>query len=687
MTTDISLEQARQEVQQLSNELEEHNRKYYLEAKPEITDVEYDRMMKRLEELETTFPELASPNSPTQKVGGEPIEGFETVAHRLPMLSIENCFDLEGLKDFDQRLKKLLPNQPFNYSIEFKIDGVALAAIYENGVLTQALTRGNGQQGDDITHNAKTIRDLPLKLNTNNPPEILEIRGEAYIANSDFSELNAMQAAQDKQLFANPRNTTAGALKLLNPKQSAQRRVRFLAHGIGYFQGVEFATHRDYLDQLEKYGVPVSPDVKVFDTIEAVVEAIPEYLEELTHLDFEVDGLVIKINPLGLREELGNTSKSPRWVIAYKWERYEATTRINSIEIQVGKTGALTPVAHLDPVEIAETIVSRSSLHNKDELERLGVRIGDTVVVEKAGKIIPHVVRVIKEQRTGKETEYHFPTTCPECQTPVVQDEGGVYIRCPNPSCPARIRETLRYYTSRQAMDIEGLGAKIIEQLLESGLISGLADLYDLPVHKDQLLQLERMGEKSVAKLLQGIEDSKQQPLWRLLTGLNIRHVGTNAARLLESHFGTIESIQQATVEDLAAIEAIGDVIAESVHQYFHEPTTLELLSILKDRGVHFGNPVAEQSQSEADLPWHGKTFVVTGKLLQFTREEIEGKIRDQGGTATSSVSRKTDYLIAGEKAGSKLAKAEKLEVPILTEEQFLTLLEEIENEESPPEQ
>ena len=421
--------QVKVEIEKLRHELEKHNRLYYVDAQPEISDLEYDKLFKRLEQLEQEHPKYDSPDSPTHKVGGEPIDGFETVPHRLPMLSIDNVYDEQALFDFDERVRKLLDADVVEYTVEYKIDGVALALIYEEGRLVQALTRGDGRQGDDITHNARTVGGVPLRLEGKSPPALLEVRGEAYIANSDFSRLRAEQEAKGETVFANPRNTTAGALKLLDPKLCAARKVRFLAHGIGAHEGLELNTHIAYLDALRKMGLPTTPAVEARTGIEATLELAHVLMDDLHTLDVEVDGLVVKVNNFHERETLGNTSKSPRWLVAYKWEKYESVTQVEEIGIQVGKTGALTPVAHLVPVEIAGTTVSRASLHNRNELDRLGVMIGDWVVVEKAGKIIPHVVRVEEHRRDGTETEFHFPDRCPECGSEVAQDEGGVYIR------------------------------------------------------------------------------------------------------------------------------------------------------------------------------------------------------------------------------------------------------------------
>jgi len=667
----------KQQIEKLRAELNRHNYLYYVEAHPEISDREFDRKLKELEALEQAHPEYDSPDSPSRKVGGEPIEGFVTVEHRQPMLSIDNVYEIGALNEFDARIKKLLDiDEEIAYVAEYKIDGVAISLTYENGLLVQGLTRGDGRQGDDITHNARVLRGVPLRLQGKNIPPVVEVRGEAYISNPDFAHMKAEQQQAGTQVFVNPRNTAAGALKLLDPKISAQRKLRFFAHGAGYAEGVDFPTQMEFLQAIRQWGIPTTPGVTLCRSIEAAIKQCDIFIENLHSLEFEVDGIVLKVNDRRLQEQMGRTSKSPRWILAYKWEKYEAVTRIEEIDIQVGKTGALTPVAHLKPVEIDYTTVSRASLHNRDELERLGVRIGDWVVVEKAGKIIPHVVRVEEDRRDGSEKVFHFPKKCPVCKTPAVQDEGGVYIRCPNPDCPAQLRETLRFFASRSAMDIEGLGIKLIEQLLAAGLLGSLADIYRLADKRDELLSLERMGKKSVDNLLAAIEGSKQQPLWRLLTGLNIRHVGSSNAQVLTRRFGTLDKIMEQSEEQLAEVDEIGQVIAASVHQFFHSHFGQGIVEELRGFGLNFGEPVKASAAGEADGKLAGKTIVVTGTLVNFSRDEIKELIRNHGGKASGSVSKKTDYVVAGEKAGSKLDKAEELGVPVLTEEEFREMLE-----------
>ncbi len=677
-------ESLRAEVEQLRAELWRHNRLYYVEAKPEITDVEYDRLMKRLEQIEREHPELDAPDSPTHKVGGEPIEGFVQVDHRVPMLSIENVYEEEGVKKFDGDVRKSLgaATQP-KYSIEFKIDGVSLALIYEHGVLTKAVTRGDGRRGDDVTENGKTIRGVPLRLfggeskkagvlfGDDDIPPIVEIRGEAYIANSDFAHIRAEQIAAGDEPFANPRNATTGALKSHDPKQCAARKLRFFAHSIGYSEGTTYQTHDEFLAAIRRWGIPTTPRVATFSTMDATLEYAHQLMDELHTLDFEVDGLVIKVNSIDQREQLGRTSKAPRWVIAYKWEKYEAITQLEEIEVQVGKTGALTPVAHLKPVEIDRTTVSRASLHNADEIERLGLRLGDWVVVEKAGKIIPHVVRVEEHRRDGSEQPFVFPMLCPVCNADAVKDEGGVYIRCPNPQCPAQLREWLRFYASRSAMDIEGLGAKLVEQLTDSGLVGSLPDVYRLHHRREELLGLERMGEKSADGLLNGIEASKQRSLWRLLVGLNIRHVGTRTAQILADRFGTLDNIMSQTEESLSTVDEVGPVIAKSIHNYFQSEIAKRLIEELRGFGLNFGEPIAERPVDDQPRLLDGLTIVVTGTLTKFSRDQIKELIHLHGGKPSDSVSKKTSFLVAGENAGSKLAKAQELGIPVLSETDF----------------
>jgi DNA ligase (NAD+) len=666
------------EIEGLRDELRRHNMLYYVEGKPEISDLEFDRMLKRLEALDKEHPAVDSPDSPTHQVGGAPIKGFTTVAHRLPMLSIDNVYDENEVREFDTRVRKLLgSSEPVEYIVEYKIDGVAIALIYEKGSLAQALTRGDGRQGDDVTHNARTIRGVPLRLLGQDPPPILEIRGEAYIRNSDFAKIRKQQAEAGEALFANPRNATAGALKLLDPKLSASRRVSFFAHSIGYMENGDFQSHSELLGAIAKRGVPITPNVRSFSEIDKAIAYCHELQERTHELDFEVDGFVIKVNEYALRERLGMTSKAPRWVVAYKFEKYEAETQVEDILITVGKTGKLTPTAVLKPVEIAGTTVSMCGLHNKDEIERLGVRIGDWVIVEKAGKIIPHMVRVEEHRRTGDERPFDFPTKCPVCGSEVQKLEKFVDIHCVNPNCPGQFLEKVQYFASRGAMDIEGLGEKSVVQFAQAGLLRKLTDVYRFKDRRDELLELERMGQKSVDNLLAGVEASKTRPLWRLLTGLSIPHVGARTAQILADHFGTLDAVKDASVEALGEVNEIGPVIAESVHKFFHSDAGREIIEELRGFGLNFGTPKPPGPPPAATGKLSGKTVVVTGTLVKFTRESINEYIQTHGGKPGNSVSKKTHYVVAGDSAGSKLDKAKDLGVPVLSEEEFVKLVEE----------
>ena len=658
------------EIARLRDEIRYHDRRYYAEAAPEITDLQYDRLMERLETLEAKHPELVTLDSPTQRIGDQPVEGLDQVEHRVPMLSIDNTYSLEELRKYGQRTAKLLSGEPIEWVVELKIDGVAVSLLYEQGRLARGVTRGNGRLGDDITHNIRTIRDVPLRLQGERVPQMLEVRGEVYMTNSDLVLLNEAQRDKGEPPFANTRNVTAGSVRLLDPRLCAERRLRLFCHGVGYVEGLRSQTHMEFLDELRGYGLPATPQVECFQSFSAAVEHCERLIERLHELDFEIDGLVLKVNRFDQRQRLGATSKSPRWLIAYKFEKYEGTTRLKEIRVQVGKTGTITPVADLEPVELAGTTVSHASLHNADEIQRKDVRPGDVVVVEKAGKIIPHIVRVEKHERKGPLRKFVFPTQCPECGSKLVKDEGGVYIRCPNLQCPAQLKERIRYYASRNAMDIEGLGDKLVDQLVGEGLVRSCGDLYRLRL--DQLIPLERMGRKSSENLLAGIEASKDRGLARLLSALSIRHVGTRVASVLAESFSSIDELMDADVERLSQINEIGPIIAQSVHEFLHSKFGSETIQDLKELGVKMESAARAASGSRA---LEGKTLVVTGTLSKYTRDEINELIIRHGGRAASSVSKNTDYVVAGQQAGGKLDKARQLGVPVLTEEQFEELL------------
>ena len=658
-------------IAEIRDVIRHHDRRYYVDNAPEISDLEYDRLMDELKKLESKHPELVTPDSPTQRVGEQPVEHLESVTHRLPMMSIDNTYSVEELREYGTRTAKLLEGEPTEWIVELKIDGAAVSIVYENGVLARAVTRGNGRVGDDITHSIRTVVDVPLRLLGDQVPPLLEVRGEIYITNSDFVEINARQTERGEAPFANTRNLASGTIRMLDPRICAERRLRVYCHGVGYCEGLRSTTHSDFLREIAGYGLPPTPHVECFPTFDAAVEHCDRLIERLHELDFEVDGLVLKVNRFEQRERLGATSKSPRWVIAYKFEKYAATTRLNDIRVQIGKTGTITPVAELEPVELAGTIVSRASLHNAEEITRKDVRVGDVVVVEKAGKIIPHIVRVEKHERQTDLPEFVFPTRCPECNSQLVKDEGGVYIRCPNPSCPAQLKERMRYFATRNAMDIEGLGDKLVDQLVNERLVKSYGDLYQLTA--DQLLELERMGQKSADNLLAGIAASKSRGLQRLLNALSIRHVGQRVATILAEHFGSIDALQKASVDEISSIHDIGEVIARSVHDFLHGDYGAQVIEDLRAAGVNMEAP--KKSTTAVNGVLAGKTLVVTGTLSKYTRDEIQSLIAQHGGRAASSVSKNTDYLVAGESAGSKLDKARTLGVTVLTEQDFESLI------------
>ena len=668
--------QPAQRAEELRQLIRYHDQKYYVEALPEITDLEYDRLLSELKQIESDHPELVSVDSPTQRIGDVPVTDLVQVRHQVPMLSIDNTYNIDELKAFLNRAQKNLGVAETAWVMELKVDGVAAAVVYENGLLKRAVTRGNGEVGDDITHNIRTIPDVPLRL-SGNPPPLLEVRGEVYMNNTELVKLNLERVAAGEAPFANTRNVTAGTIRLQDPRICADRHLRFFCHGVGYCEGMHSETHIDFLKQLNSFGLRSTPKVRLFDSIDHVVAAIEELEQELHELDFEVDGLVFKLNRFDLRQKLGTTSKSPRWVAAYKFEKYEAVTKLNEIRVQVGKTGTITPVAELEPVQLAGTTVARASLHNAEEIERKDIRVGDWVVVEKAGKIIPHIVRVEQHRREGDLPRYEFPTHCPQCNSELVKDEAGVYIRCRNETCPAKLRQKLRYFASRDAMEIDGLGEKIIDQLVESNLVSSYGDLYRLT--ETQLLTLEGFGKRKAEKLLDGIEQSKQRGPARLLAGISIRHVGSRVSSILAKKYGSLPKLAEASSEDLSETDEIGPIIAQSIFDFFNSEYGRETLDDLAKVGVRLEDetpPENAAAATETGGLFAGKTLVVTGTLVHFKRDEIERLIESLGGRATSSVSSSTDFLVAGEKAGSKLAKAQSLGVQVLSEEDFRKMIE-----------
>lgn len=667
------------QIDDLRREIRRHDRLYYQVAEPEISDLQYDRLLEQLRQLERQHPELISADSPTQRIGDQPLPHLNQVAHEVPMLSIDNTYSREELASFLTKTEKTLGG-PTAWIMEYKIDGVAASLRYVDGVLQQAVTRGDGLVGDDITHTIRTIGELPLRLEGAEVPPLLEVRGEVYMTDADLADLNVRQVAAGLEPFKNTRNVTAGTIRLLDASIAASRRLRFFAHSLGLTAGLSVTSHWDFLQQLRRLQIPVTPDVQRLDSGQAALQAVAHLEQQMPELPFEVDGIVFKVDSLEHRQRLGIRSKSPRWVVAYKFERYEAVTRLQRIEVQVGKTGTVTPVAYLEPVTIADTTVSRASLHNADEIQRLDVRVGDVVVVEKAGKIIPKVMRVEKHLRTTELPVYQFPQSCPECGGGLTRDENGVYIRCLSPTCPAQLRQRLIYFASRTAMDIQGLGDRLVDQLVEQGLVSTVADLYRLTA--DQLIgRLELVQQRKANALIESIAASKTRGLARVLASLSIRHVGPRVAKLLANRYPDIDQLAAATHAQIASIHEIGDSIASSVRQFLDSETGRSLVEDLKAVGVQLTEPQAANGNegTAADgaqrSPLAGKTVVVTGTLQRYTRTEIKQLIEQLGGRAADSVSKKTDYVVAGEAAGSKLTKAQSLGITVLSEDDFARLI------------
>ncbi len=663
--------QARKRIEELRRLINYHNRRYYVDNEPEISDREFDELMAELERLERQFPDLDDPNSPTHRVGGEPLEEFETVTHSEPMLSLQNTYSESEVKEFDRRVRRLLrTSSPVGYVVELKIDGVAIALRYRSGALVQGITRGDGYRGDDITANLRTVRSIPLVLDPrgSHPPAEIEVRGEVYFPRSAFEELNRARLRDGEKPFANPRNAAAGTLKLLDPREVAARPLSAFLYQIVSPRRLGLKYHHEVLAFLKDLGFPVNPHSKAAADIEEALAICREWEHKRAELDYDTDGMVLKVDDLEAQEKLGSTSKAPRWGIAYKFETEHAITRVKNITVQVGRTGNVTPVAELEPTLLLGTVVKRATLHNADEIERLGIRIGDYVVIEKGGEIIPKVTRVLTERRTGKERTFHFPQRCPVCNEALEREEGEVAIRCVNEHCPAQLKRRLLHFGSRAAMDIEGLGEAVVDQLVDRHLVADQADLYALSV--EQIAALDRMGLKSARNLVRAIDASRQRPLDRFLFALGIRHVGSRAATVLADAFGSLESLQEASEDDLAEVPEIGPVIAASVYRYFRRAETRRLLRKLKAQGVE---PL--QGKRAVSGPLSGLTFVLTGTLPSMTREEAKRLIEENGGKVASSVSRRTNYVVAGEKPGSKLQKARALGVPVLDQTRFLGLL------------
>jgi len=663
--------EVKKEVEELRNKIRRHNYKYYVLNQPDISDFEYDSLMKELQNIENQYPELRDPYSPTQRVGGEPLEGFSNVTHEPPMLSLSNTYDQKELEDFEKRVFKHLKDEvdTIEWVVEQKIDGVAVSLEYENGNFIRGSTRGDGVVGDDITQNLKTIKSVPLKLfNKRKNYSKLDVRGEVFMPNSSFLKLNKEKEEKEEQLFANPRNAAAGTLKSLDSKVVAERNLDIYIHSYGNLPD-SFGTHKEALDFLEGIGFKVSPLREIRNSIEESKDLIKEWNTKRFRLPYQTDGLVFKINDLHVREMLGSTSKSPRWAVAFKFPAERKVTRLNNIEVSIGRTGIATPVAILEPVFVAGTTVSRASLFNKDEIERKDIRVGDKVFIEKGGDIIPHVVGVDKDSRAGSEKKFKFPEECPVCGEKLVRPEGEVYYRCINIGCPSQVKNRILHYGCRDGMNIDGLGEVLVDQLVEKNWVSNYADLYYLKQH--DIENLERMGEKSAKNLLEGIDKSKGRPFDRLIFSLGIPFVGTYNAKLISTEFPSIEKLKDATYEELLEIKGIGENTATSVVSFFKNKKNLDVIEKLKEAGVTMEGKI----EKEKELPLSGKKFVFTGELEKCTRREAQDLVGKLGARAVNSVSKNTDYVVVGENPGSKFEEARNLGVKIIVEEDFLKLI------------
>ena len=661
----------RNEHARLAEQLHHHSYLYHALDRPEISDAEYDRLLQHLLTIESRHPQLVTPDSPSQRIGATPLSSFPTAVHAVPMLSLENAFNADDLREFDARIKAFLAtNETIDYLCEPKLDGVAVALTYKKGLLIRAATRGDGTTGEEITQNARTIPAIPLRLQGDFPEE-LEVRGEVYMELAAFRELNRQRREEGEATYANPRNLTAGSLRQLDSRLTAARPLTIGCYGIGTLTGPAPQSHGELLATLRRWGLHVNLEMtKAVHGIEAVIARYGELQELRDNLPYEIDGMVVKVDSLALQQELGEKSRTPRWAIACKFPARQETTVVESIRLQVGRTGAVTPVANLRPVNVSGVTVSSASLHNWDEIARLDVKIGDTVVVERAGDVIPDIVRVITEQRTGAEEEIPEPQSCPVCGSPIYREEGEVVPRCQGLDCPAKLKESLKHYCSRGAMDIEGLGDRLIDQMLRLDLVHGIADIYRLT--RDDLFRFDRMGEKLASNLLNAIEASKERPLENFIFALGIRHVGQHLAKVLSRQFGSLDNLAGANEEKLIAIHEIGPQVTASLLHFFSAENNRRLLVELAELGV---NP--QGSTRQAGTALQGKTFVFTGALERFTRSEGEALVEAQGGRASGSVSKKTDYVVAGPGAGSILAKAEQLGITVLDEEEFLQLIDQ----------
>jgi DNA ligase (NAD+) len=660
------------EIERLCDEIRYHEHRYYVLDDPEISDFEFDRLVHRLQELERRHPELIRPDSPTQRVGGQPAEEFPKVRHAVPMLSLDNTYSVEELKDFDRRVRELSSRAKIEYVGELKLDGLSMALTYENGVLTHGVTRGDGLVGEDVTANVKTIRSLPLKIDakklaTIGNPERFEVRGEVIMTRKAFEQANAQREAAGEPRFANPRNAAAGSMRQLDPRIVAQRKLDMFLYYLQVNGAEPFPEHAKALDTLSRMGFKVNPHRRLCRSFEELHSFIQDWEAKRDNLEYEIDGIVIKVNDTRLWDELGTTAKSPRWAVAYKYPARQATTRVTGIRAQVGRTGTLTPVADLEPVDVGGVTVSHATLHNMDEIERLGVKIGDTVLIQRAGEVIPQVVKVVKQAADGQE--FRMPRKCPVCGGDVHRSEGEVAYRCVNTACPARLKESLLYFAGRRAMNIDGLGDALVDQLVDKGLVHDVSDLYSLT--SEQLANLERMGEKSAGNLLEEIENSKKAELARLIFALGIRFVGERTGQLLADHFGALDKLAKATEEELYEVEEVGPRVAEAILEFFRESRNMKVIERLRKAGLQF----EQKKVRKAEGKLAGKQFVLTGTLPTFSRDEATRLIEAAGGRVIGSVSKKTDYVVVGADPGSKLDKARALGVKTIDEAELLNLV------------
>ncbi|MFH1045410.1 MAG: NAD-dependent DNA ligase LigA [Candidatus Omnitrophota bacterium] len=670
------MDKIKKEIERLRQEIRHHDYRYYAINQPEIVDHEYDALMRQLKDREEQNPQYKTPDSPTQRVSEQPLAEFKQVQHRLPMLSLDNTYTFEEIKEWAQRVRKGLgPEERVEYVTELKFDGTSAAFIYQKGSFVLGATRGDGQSGDDITANLRTVRSVALRLleSAECPlPEYLEVRGEVYMDRSDFERLNALRAKKGELVFANPRNAAAGSLKLLDPKITAERSLRHFIHSFGILKGgKDIATHWEFLRRAQVWGLRLNPYNKLCQTLEEVIAECEKWQKQREALPYEIDGMVIKVNSFTQRQRLGYTFKSPRWAISYKFAARQATTTLEKIEVQVGRTGVITPVANLKPVECAGVTISRATLHNFDEIKRLDVREGDRVVIERAGDVIPKIIQVVKSVRTGKEKPFPIPERCPECGGKIIKEkEKEVAYHCANPLCPSQLEKGLIHFASRQAMDIEGMGEAVIEQLVEKKIVKDIADIYT-KLSKEELLQLDLFAEKKADNLLEAIQKSKRQSLARVLFALGIRHVGEKVAYVLADHFGNIDALKQANVEELQNIAEVGPVIAESLFEFFHSPAVPNLIARLRKAGLLLTQKRTLLSTS----PLSGKTFVFSGGLRDFSRSLAQKKVRELGASYASSVSAQTDFVVAGDNPGTKIKQAKKLNVKIIDENQFKRMI------------